>query len=215
LSSKQETDVWLERVYGAGDRAALEKHYDQWADTYDADLQQVGYLHLPVITGLLGRHVPRKDAAILDAGVGTGQVGAVLNLLGYNNLSGIDMSEAMLAVADRRQCYADLRRGILGEPLSYLDNSFDAIISIGTFTLGHAPPQAFEELSRILEPGGFLMFSVGTVIWEENGFRTMLDTLVRSGQLELVESTPIYCPMPFSLAESHYTTRVHIYRKPG
>ena len=88
---KSETDQWLASVYHATDRATLQQTYDQWAATYDADLQQVGYLHTPVIIGLVARFVPRHDATILDAGVGTGAIGQVLSILGYNNLSGIDM----------------------------------------------------------------------------------------------------------------------------
>ena len=61
----------------------------------------------------------RGAAAILDAGVGTGAIGNMLSLLGYNNLSGLDMSEGMLAQARARGCYIDLRRGVLGETLDF------------------------------------------------------------------------------------------------
>jgi predicted TPR repeat methyltransferase len=213
VASGKTTDDWLADVYHAKDRTSLEATYDRWAETYDADLIGTGYLHTSIITGLVARHVTRKDAAILDAGVGTGGTGAVLNLLGYNNLSGVDMSEGMLAKARERACYADLRKGILGERLEFLDRSFDAIMSTGTFTLGHAPAAAFDELLRILEKGGHLLFSVGTVIWEEQGFKAKLDGMVRAGDLALVEATPIYCPMPYSPTESGYTTRVYVYRR--
>ena len=72
MSSKQETDRWIDDVYHVTDRQTLEQLYDSWAQSYDADLQQVGYLHLPVIAGLVSRHVLDRDGAILDAGVGTG-----------------------------------------------------------------------------------------------------------------------------------------------
>jgi SAM-dependent methyltransferase len=210
---KDKTDGWLERVYNATDRESLRAMYDSWAETYDADLQQVGYLHVPVITGLVALHVPSRQSTILDAGVGTGSIGNVLALLGYNNLSGIDMSEGMLEKARARGCYSDLRLGVLGETLAFPDGAFDAILSTGTFTNGHAPASAFHELTRILEPGGFLLFTVGTVIWEEQGFRTTLDNLVRAKKLVPVETTPIYRPMPFSPTEGDFTTRAHVYRK--
>ena len=210
---KQQTDGWLERVYNATDRDSLRAIYDSWAETYDADLQQVGYLHLPVIVGLVAAHVPSREATILDAGVGTGAVGNVLSLLGYNNLSGIDMSKGMLEKAEARGCYSDLRQAVLGETLDFPDGAFDAILSTGTFTNGHAPAAAFHELTRILEPGGVLLFTVGTVIWEEQGFRTVLDNLVRAKKLVTVETTPIYRPMPFSPTEGDFTTRAHVYRK--
>lgn len=215
MPSRDETDRWLESVYASTSREALEHLYNRWAETYDADLHQVGYLHQPVITGLICRHVPRRDAAILDAGVGTGAIGSLLNLLGYNNLTGLDMSDGMLARAEARKVYADLRKAVLGETLDFVDGSFDAIYSTGTFTNGHAPAAAFEELTRLLERDGVLLFTVGTEVWEGQGFRDKLDDLVRRGHLRHVESTPIYCPMPFSPAEGGFTTRAHVFRKVG
>ncbi len=212
---KTETDDWLDRVYRAKNGEDLRKLYDSWAETYDADLLHVGYVHAPVITGLVSRHVPSREAAILDAGVGTGAIGNILSILGYNNLTGIDMSAGMLEKARARGCYADLRQGVLGEALPFPDGAFDAILSTGTFTNGHAPASAFRELTRILEPGGVLLFTVGTVIWEEEGFHHMLDGLVRAGQLAVVETTPIYRPLPFSLTEGDFTTRAHVYRRLG
>ena len=213
MTSREETDRWLDEVYHAKDRGGLNEIYDRWAATYDADLLLTGYLHFPVIIGLTCRHVIRRDAAILDAGVGTGTVGSLLNLLGFNNLTGLDMSDGMLAKARERQCYADLRKGILGEPLDFVDRSFDAILSTGTFTFGHAPASAFDELVRILEKDGVIMFTVATTVWDEQGFGAKLESLVAAGQLAPVETTPIYRPMPFSPAESGVTTRAHVYRR--
>ncbi len=208
-----DTDQWLEKVYRAGNREDLLKLYERWADTYDADLQHVGYLHAPVITGLVARFVRNKQAAILDAGVGTGAIGHILSVIGYGNLVGIDMSDAMLAKAGGRGCYRGLRRAVLGETLGFEDGAFDAIISPGTFTNGHAPASAFDELTRVLKSGGVMMFTVGTVIWEEQGFRDKLDGLVVQELLAPIEVSAVYAPMPYSPLESGFTTRAHVYRR--
>jgi predicted TPR repeat methyltransferase len=193
----------------------LKATYDKWANSYDADMLLTGYLHYAVLMGLVCRHVPRKDAAVLDAGVGTGALGSLLNLLGYNNLTGIDMSEGMLAKAQDRKCYADLRQAVLGEKLDFVDESFDAIISTGTFTEGHAPASAFDELVRMLETDGVMIFTIAGMVWEEKGFKAKLDGFVAAGVLKLIEVTQPYQPMPFSPAESHVTTRAYVYRKVG
>jgi predicted TPR repeat methyltransferase len=213
MTQRDGTDTWLDAVYRAKDRAALEEAYNRWADTYDADLIKTGYLHQSVIVGLVCRHITRKDAAILDAGVGTGAIGSVLNLMGYNNLSGIDMSDGMLAKARARKCYSDLRNGVLGERLDFVDRSFDAIVSTGTFTEGHAPASALDELVRLLEKDGLMLFTISSAVWEEQGFRTKLESFVKSGVLERVEVTPLYQPMPYSEAEAHVTTRAYVFRK--
>lgn len=213
MPSKQETDRWIEDVYHVKDRATLEQLYDSWAESYDADLQQVGYLHLPVIAGLVARHVPEKRHAILDAGVGTGAVGEVLALLGYGNLWGVDMSDGMLAKALARGCYSDLRKGVLGDQLNFESDVFDGIVSTGTFTKGHAPASALVELVRILKCGGVLMFTVGVSIWESQGFADVIGQLTSNGTLAMVETTQAYAPMPFSPAERGYLTKAHVYRK--
>ena len=215
MASRENTDTWIDKAYRAADRATLTSTYDAWAASYDADMLLTGYLHYAVLTGLICRHVPRKDAAVLDAGVGTGALGSLLNLLGYNNLSGLDMSEGMLAKARDRKCYADLRQAVLGETLDYVDKSFDAIVSTGTFTEGHAPASAFDELVRLLEPGGVMIFTISTLVWVEKGFKDTLDGFVQSGVLKLIEVTPVYQPMPYSPAESHVTTRGYVFRKVG
>jgi predicted TPR repeat methyltransferase len=213
VTSREQTDAWIDKVYRSPDRATLKAAYDDWAQSYDADMLLTGYLHYAVLTGLVSRHVQNKGAAILDAGVGTGALGSLLNLLGYNNLTGIDMSEGMLAKAASRKCYVDLRQAVLGEKLDFVDRSFDAIISTGTFTEGHAPASAFDELVRLLEPRGLLIFTISTLVWADKGFKAKLDGLVAAGVLKLVEATPIYQPMPYSPAESHVTTRAYVYAK--
>lgn len=213
MTSPKNTDAWIDKAYRSADRDTLTKTYDTWAASYDADMLLTGYLHYAVLMGLVCRHVPRKDAAILDAGVGTGALGSLLNLLGYNNLSGLDISEGMLAKAAERKCYADLRQAVLGEKLDYVDNSFDGIISTGTFTEGHAPASAFTELVRLLEPGGVMIFTISTLVWVDKGFKDTLDGFVKAGVLKLVEATPVYQPMPYSPAEAHVTTRGYVYRK--
>jgi SAM-dependent methyltransferase len=213
MPTLKSTDSWINRAYRAADQTILRDTYNQWAEHYDADMLLTGYVHFPVMTGLVCRHISGKDAAILDAGVGTGALGSILNLMGYNNLSGLDMSEGMLAKARARKCYADLRQGVLGEKLDFVDRSFDAVISTGTFTEGHAPASAFDELVRVLEKDGLLIFTISTLVWEEKGFRAKLEGLVKTGVLKQVEVTVPYQPLPYSPAESHVITSCHVFRK--
>ncbi len=44
----------------------------------------------------------------------------------------------------------------LGNTLSFADNTFDALVSTGVFTRNQVPLESFEELIRILKPGGIL-----------------------------------------------------------
>ncbi len=206
-------DKRIESVYHSTSREQLAKTYDDWASDYDADMQSTGYIHPAIMIGLVARYVKDPIAEILDAGVGTGTLGQLLSILNYTNLHGIDMSKGMLAIARERTVYAQLTQGILGEPLDFKTASMQCIVSTGTFTTGHAPASAFDELVRITKPGGYLIFTVGTVVWDEAGFAAKLAALETSGQLTKAETTPIYHPMPKSKTESGFTTRAHVYRR--
>ena len=126
----------LLQVYGAASSTELSKTYDDWAASYDEDMLHTGYAHPAIICGLISRYVNDLAAPVLDAGVGTGNVGQLLHTLGYRNLHGFDMSEGMLAKARAREIYKGLHRGVLGEALDFNSGSFEAILSTGTFTTG-------------------------------------------------------------------------------
>lgn len=212
-SRKANGDAWVEQVYAARSSGELTKLYDRWADTYDADMQGLGYVHPAVIAAFSARYVTDPTAAILDAGCGTGTVGQILSVAGYSNLMGLDLSEGMLARARARDVYARLEQCVLGEELPFETGSITAIISTGTFTTGHAPASAFDELSRITKPGGYLIFTVGTTVWSEAGFSGKLAALCEEGILAPAETSKIYHPMPNSEIESGFTTRAHVYRR--
>ncbi len=206
-------DQRIDGVYQARSKSELVEKYNSWAETYDADMQSVGYVHIAVMAGLISRYVSNRNSKILDAGVGTGSLGGLLAILGYSNLHGIDMSDGMLAIARNRNVYTDLHNRTLGEPLGLADNSIAAIVSSGTFTTGHAPASAFDELLRITQPGGHLIFTVGTKVWEEQGFAARFAYYLSKDLVREIETTPIYHPMPLSPLEKTFTTRAHVYQK--
>lgn len=203
----------LHQVFGAASSADLSKSYDDWAASYDEDMLQTGYAHPAIICGLISRYVTDLNAPVLDAGVGTGNVGQLLHTLGFSNLHGFDMSEGMLAKPRARWIYKGLHRGVLGEALDYNSDSFAAILSTGTFTTAHAPASAFGELARILRPGGHLIFTVGELLWHEGGFGTALEKLVAAGVLRPVWQSAPYHPMPHSKTESHFTALALVYQR--
>ena len=203
----------LAQVYSAASTPELSKTYDEWAASYDADMLATGYAHPAVICGLVARFIPDVNAPVLDAGVGTGTVGTLLWILGYANLHGLDMSQGMLGKAKARGVYQSLHQGTLGAALDYPSAHFACILSTGTFTTGHAPASAFDELTRILKPGGKLIFTVGEKVWVENGFSEKLESLCRDGKLLAIWQSQPYHPMPHSKTESHFTTRAMAYQR--
>ena len=209
----KDVEARLGEVYHAASPSDLAKTYDDWAAEYDADMLATGYAHPAVICGLTSRYVSDTATPILDAGVGTGNIGLLLSILGFTNLHGLDMSQGMLAKAKARGIYSSLHQGILGAALDFPSSRFSCVVSTGTFTTGHAPASAFGELTRVVKPGGHLIFTMGTTVWVENGFAQKLDALCRQGLLIPVWQSEIYHPMPHSKTESHFTTRAHVYQR--
>lgn len=146
--------TWYDRVYAAKTEEETAAAYAGWAATYEADLYEAGYRGPPLAAALLSRYAPEGDDPILDAAAGTGMVGDLIALLGFENVTGIDLSADMLKVAEGKGVYSELRTMRLGEALDFADDHFAATLIVGALTPGHAPPESLYELVRVTRPGG-------------------------------------------------------------
>ncbi len=148
---------------------ALRVVYDEWAAKYDHDNDAtLGTISQPKTVEIL-TSVIEKHAKVLDAGCGTGLVGAELAKRGYHTFDGIDLSAEMLRYA-RTRGYASLFQYSLNDPLPIPDDAYDAIISAGLFTHGHVKTDAIRELIRITKSGGYLCFTINEGVYHSQGF---------------------------------------------
>ena len=182
-------------VYGSTTNRELEERYDQWAAEYDQDLDEVFVWLAPdnaarVLAGL----VP-ADAAVLDAGAGTGLAGQRLAAVGFTNMAAMDISQGMLDVAESKKVYSSFHQMVMGETLGFDADLFDAVISVGVFTLGHAPIHSFDELVRVTKPGGYIVFSLRTDMVND-GYQDYFNKLESGGQWKLAQVTEPFQPMP-------------------
>lgn len=184
--------------------------YDTWADKYEPDLCGMGYRIPAVIASVFTRFVPKDTQPILDAGCGGGIQAEALALLGYNPITGIDLSEGMLQVARAKNIYADLRQMTLGEHLDFPDDTFAAVLSAGTITPNHAPPHSFEELIRVTRPGAPIIFSLRDDPAQKPEYPATLDRLEKEGAWSPVFSTDSFTSMPYG--EPTVSHRIHVYR---
>ena len=183
-----------DRVLNASTTDELAKAYNEWADNYDQDLiDEMGYVAPLIATQLFSDNVEDRSTIILDAGCGTGLVGEYLRRHGYKNIEGLDYSRAMLEKAGQKKIYRKLTQGDLTGSLDIASNTFDAVISVGTFTCGHVGPEALDELLRITKPGGHICFTVREQAWEEDSYLDKIAALQRDGAWTmLAESTADY-----------------------
>ena len=186
----------LADVYGAKNPEEIAAHYDNWAEAYDSDMAKAGYRHPSVAVALLARHLPRGAAPVLDAGAGTGLVGAWLGILGYPEVDGLDISEGMLKVAAAKGGYRGLHCAALGSPLSFEDGAYEGVISAGVFTTGHVGVEALPELIRVTAPNGWLVITVKESLWTN----TFAAAIAELDTLALIETTAPYVSMPGEVA---------------
>lgn len=186
----------LQKVYEAENSSSLARCYDEWAKTYDRDLTAVDYRFPAIAAAMATRYVKSTDAALLDAGAGTGLMGELLNLVGYRHIIGVDLSEGMLEQAKTRGVYKALYQMNLLETLDFPDDEFFSTLVIGVFALGHVGPEALDELLRVTRPGGYLIFSVSKAAYEAMGFGNWLFNLEDDGRWRFVERTPLFVMYP-------------------
>ena len=197
-------------IYSSANNRELAARYDVWAQEYDADLANTfAWLAPRLGAEVLAEHVP-TGARILDAGAGTGLVGVELQRLGYADVGAMDISEGMLEQARGKGCYNDFRQMALGEQLDFASDAYDAVISIGVFTPGHAPPNAFDELARITKPGGHIIFSLRPDTRLELGFKEQQEQMESAGVWTLVTATEPFQPLPKGEPEVQH--QIWVYR---
>ena len=179
----------LDQVYNAQNHEELLEAYKDWAGDYDQNLvQDFGYVGYRLCAQLFDQHMQGKTSqSILDAGCGTGLVGEVLHSMGYVYLEGLDYSREMLDEAGKKGVYIRRIQADLTLPLDIPDNSFDAIICVGTFTYGHVTSEAFSEFIRITKPGGIICFTIREGAYEDYGYRREMVRLEAEDCWELLE----------------------------
>ena len=152
----------------------LTEVYRDWAKKYDYDNDHVlGTVSQPKSVNLLSTRLKDKTAKIIDVGCGTGLVGEKLKAKDFIYFDGLDISKDMLSIAKSRG-YRNLFLGSLNKQLPVFDDAYDAAMCIGVFTHGHVSSDRFNELCRIVKPGGYVCFTINEGVFEEYGFKEMI-----------------------------------------
>ena len=197
-------------IYSSQNNSELSERYDEWAKDYDKDLSEVFcWIDPKTETDYLAKYVG-THSNVLDAGAGTGLVGLALAEHGFQNLTAMDLSEGMLKEARNKNVYKSFAQMTLGEHLDYETNSFDAVITVGVMTLGHAGPESFDELIRITKPQGYIVFTIRTDVYLENGFKEKQAEVESNKLWKLIEISDEFHPLP--VGEPEVLHQVWVYK---
>ena len=183
---------------------------NKWAKDYDKDLDQdFGWSGPRKAAEVFAVHVP-KDSRSLDAGSGTGLVGQRLAANGYHSLVAMDLSQGMLEASRKKNIYIEFHQMVMGEQLGFPSDSFDAVVSVGVLTVGHAPAGSLDELARITRPAGHVVFILRPDVYVTAGFKEKQQELESLGIWELVDVTEEFQPLPKGEPEVYH--QVWVYR---
>ncbi len=192
----------VEWVYSSTSSEQLIARYDTWSASYESEMEDNYGWSAPRLTAeVVQKHVP-LEGRILDAVVGPGMIGQILDEAGYTNLDGFDFSEEMLVQARLKKVYGDLRQMELGKTLDYESNSYDAVICIGALTLGHAPASSLDEMVRITKPGGHVIYTMRPDYRESAGFIAKESKLESADLWKLAEVTDPVQTMPKGIPDA-------------
>ena len=115
----------------------------------------------------------RPSGRVLDVPCGTGRVAVPLAERGFT-VAGLDISEAVLAVARRDGPGLDFRQGDMRE-LPWPDESFDAVLNLwtafGYFETQEEDERVLAEVARVLAPGGVFVLDTVNQAALLRGFR--------------------------------------------
>lgn len=135
--------------------------FDNYAVQYDEHLCQELHYALPQkIRELLGRHVTNiKSDNILDLGCGTGLLGPHLKPH-CHTLCGVDLSEKMLANAEKTGWYEQLFCDEIQHFLSHTSEKFELIAAAEVFEYFGDLNTIFATVAEHLKPQGLFVFSI-------------------------------------------------------
>lgn len=192
----------------SSDSEDVARYYDNWVEDYDQTLRQWQYEAPERVADRLRAELT-PEAAVLDAGCGTGLSGLALAAAGFRTIDGMDVSSRSLELACEQSVYRDLAHVDMQElPLPYADNAYDGLACVGVMTYVPDSAGILREFRRVLKPGGCMVLTQRDDIFEERRFGETVAALEQEGVL--VGAT-ISDPMPYLPENDEFGDEVRVH----
>ena len=158
-------------IPGRASDAYVERVFDEFASSFDQQLQSLGYRAPQLVHAALERMTSAIGPApfILDVGCGTGLCGALLRPHA-RSLHGVDLSAGMMVRARERGIYDALHRQELTAYLHSTSEAYDVIVSADTLCYFGALEDFLAGARQALRRSGVLIFSLEAATDETSRF---------------------------------------------
>lgn len=137
--------------------------FDGYAERFEPHLISLGYRVPGLIRAALLDYAPIAATGplgpVLDLGCGTGLLAAVLSDLKVSPMVGVDVSSAMLAQAEAKQLYAELREADVVDFLRDDVRTWPLILAADVLCYFGALDDLLAAIRARLAPGGWFVFS--------------------------------------------------------
>ena len=157
------------------DAQYVSRVFDGYAPGFEAALLGLGYrapgLILRQFEALLpGLGAEYKLRNLLDLGCGTGLIGLVLHDVVAGSIKGVDLSAGMLAAAQAKGIYTELRQAEINAALLADQEQWHAIVAADVFIYFGTLEATLAAIGRRLAPDGWFVFTTealdGPQAWE-------------------------------------------------
>ena len=175
------TKSYLNDVYDGGTNDSREL-YASWASTYDNEVQKNGYATPERVANALKDIVTNQSELILDYGCGTGLSGFALQAVGFANIDGLDVSQEMVTLAEKKSIYKTLTVFDPSTKIPVQADQYKIITAIGVIGAGAAPLEVFDNLFSLLPPNGLFAFSFNDHTLSDPNYEEKVNQCLSSGQ---------------------------------
>eukprot|EP00794_Sanderia_malayensis_P010935 gene10935-12096_t len=173
----------------------LATKYDRWSEKFDEDMVKTKY-NTPAacLAGLMefaDAYGVNKDSKIIDVGAGTGALGLLLKAEGFTNVDALDGAKQMIEASTKKNCYNKLIHAFVGAsdgPAAVMEgHAYKVLFCVACFSLGHMQPKHLDDLVKMVQHGGLLIFTVRRDADEKFGFKKKIDEMVSANTLQIID----------------------------
>jgi SAM-dependent methyltransferase len=154
-----------------------------------------------------------RDARILDIGAGSGRLAELLLQNGFDNIHGLDCLKTARDHAQARCVYTEFHVANISQPIALPSNIYDCIVSVGPFTSSRTGARAFDEILRLLKPGGQAILAMHEAHYDAGGFLGKLGECEAKLSTTEFHTIPLFANGTDASAGGEVFLRLHLHKR--